>query len=188
MFHTVSWLFFCKEVFNRNKASRDINEPNLEITDLSAVRFEILQTRMRSCKNLKCKNSYNCKNCYNWEKISVKCKKVTSNVKRCREMWNGVTNVKSYTVTNVKLLVLHIYINFSEDFFFTFVTLFTFVFVFTFKVLTVACNTQKGQGSGFLSEASSSSIYEPPHDKTNKMTLRPSDQSGRMSLRCALNA
>ena len=37
--------------------------------------------------------------------------------KKLRQMWNdfikcekGVTNVKKYTVTNVKLMVLHIYI------------------------------------------------------------------------------
>ena len=30
------------------------------------------------------------------------------------------------------------------------------------------------------------SVIEPPHDKTNKMTVRPTAQSDQ-SLRCALN-
>ena len=43
----------------------------------------------------------------------------------------------------------------------------------------------------FLSEASSRSIYEPRHDKTNKMTVRPAktqirgDAQADLSLRCA---
>ena len=78
-----------------------------------------------SCKNLKFENSHKVKICHKCEN------KFPLNEKMSRQMWKVVTNVKCYTVTNKKLLALHIYTIISHLW-----DLFTFIDMFSHFILS----------------------------------------------------
>ena len=72
--------------------------------------FTWICVHIHYCKKLKCETVTNVKTATNVKISPLNVRQVTSNVSICRWMWKVVTNVKRYTATNVKLLLLHIYL------------------------------------------------------------------------------
>ena len=48
-------------------------------------------------------------------------------------------------------------------------------------------NVGRGNFRGYAGAQQAKNAFEPPHDKTNKMTVRPAKTQSDQSLRCALN-